>query len=158
MAGGRPVVCVQGLGWAGTATTAAIATAQDGDGKPAFTAIGVELPTSEGRAKVEELNAGRVPMRAVDGIVRSRASTRVEPRMQPTRANPVTHRSGTRQIRRSSNAHGQSSPRYLYQRTLSPCGLPVGRPRVHGVCLGLVWIAYLILQCLQTRVVSGIPP
>lgn len=66
MAAGRPVVCVQGLGWAGTAMAASIAAARNGDGSPAFTAVGVELPTSEGRAKVEELNAGRVPMRAAD--------------------------------------------------------------------------------------------
>ena len=75
MATGRPVVCVQGLGWAGTAMAAAIAAARDDNERPAFTAVGVELPTSEGRARVDALNAGRVPIPNVDDRLATAVAT-----------------------------------------------------------------------------------
>ncbi len=58
----RPVVCVQGLGFVGVAMAIAVADARDADGKPCFNVIGVELPTPEGEAKVEAINAARMPI------------------------------------------------------------------------------------------------
>lgn len=61
----RPVVCVQGLGYVGTAMALAIASARDDDG-PAFDVIGVELSTDRGSEIVESLNAGRLPIESAD--------------------------------------------------------------------------------------------
>ncbi len=63
---GLPVVCVQGLGFVGLAMATAVATARDDDGLPCFNVIGVDLPTVEGAAKVEAVNAGRMPIAVGD--------------------------------------------------------------------------------------------
>ena len=62
----RPVVCVQGLGFVGSAMAAAIADARREDGSPCFSVVGVDLPTVEGRAKVEAINAGRLSVATTD--------------------------------------------------------------------------------------------
>jgi nucleotide sugar dehydrogenase len=61
----RPVVCVQGLGYVGTAMALAIASARD-DGAPAFDVIGVELPTERGSEIVQLLNSGQLPIESAD--------------------------------------------------------------------------------------------
>lgn len=58
----RPVVCIQGLGFAGIAMATAVANARDTDGNPHFNIVGIELPTSAGRLKVEAINRGRLPI------------------------------------------------------------------------------------------------
>src|SRR5258708_453756 len=58
----RDVVCVQGLGFVGFAMAVAVANARDEAGNPCFQVIGVDLPGEEGRAKVETINAGRMPV------------------------------------------------------------------------------------------------
>lgn len=63
---GRPVVCIQGLGFVGSAMAAAVAAARDGDG-PAFDVVGVELGGDTGETKVAALNAGRFPLTTTDG-------------------------------------------------------------------------------------------
>ena len=62
----RPVVCVQGLGFVGSAMAIAVADARLPDGTPAFNVIGVDLPTPEGRAKAAALNEGRLPVTTTD--------------------------------------------------------------------------------------------
>ena len=61
----RPVVCVQGLGFVGTAMAIAVANARDSSGSPHFNVIGVDLPTCEGLAKVEAINSGTFPFRHI---------------------------------------------------------------------------------------------
>src|SRR4051794_40665501 len=61
----RPVVCVQGLGYVGTAMALAIASAR-ADEAPAFDVVGVELPTERGTEIVEALNSGRLPIESAD--------------------------------------------------------------------------------------------
>lgn len=61
----RPVVCVQGLGYVGTAMALAIAAARD-DESPAFDVVGVELPTERGNQIVGSLNSGRLPIESAD--------------------------------------------------------------------------------------------
>jgi UDP-N-acetyl-D-glucosamine dehydrogenase len=63
---GRPVVCVQGLGFVGAAMAIATAHARDADGEPCFDVVGVEIDTPDGRAKVEAIQAGRLPMAVAD--------------------------------------------------------------------------------------------
>jgi len=61
-----PVVCVQGLGFVGVAMATAVADARDRHGAPLFNVIGVELPTTEGVAKVDAINAGQLPLATTD--------------------------------------------------------------------------------------------
>lgn len=60
---GRPVVCVQGLGFVGAAMAVAVASAEAG-GAPVFDVIGIELPAGE--ARVAAINGGRFPMPTTD--------------------------------------------------------------------------------------------
>jgi UDP-N-acetyl-D-glucosamine dehydrogenase len=62
----RPVVCVQGLGFVGSAMATAVADAREASGEPCFNVAGVELPTLEGLAKIEAINAGVSPILAND--------------------------------------------------------------------------------------------
>ena len=74
-----PVVCVQGLGFVGSAMAVAVADARDADGAPRFNVAGIDLPTPDGLAKVEAINAGRLPVAASDDELASAlgaASTR----------------------------------------------------------------------------------
>ena len=65
-AGDRPVVFVQGLGFVGSAMAAAVADARDAAGDPVFNVVGVELSTPDGLAKVDAINAGRLPVASTD--------------------------------------------------------------------------------------------
>lgn len=62
----RPVVCVQGLGFVGTAMAIATAAACDAQGAPCYDVIGVELPTQQGSARVDAINAGRLGLSSTD--------------------------------------------------------------------------------------------
>ena len=62
----RPVVCIQGLGFVGSVMALAVARARNADGTPAFDVVGVDLPTREGMAKVEAINAGKFPVQSTD--------------------------------------------------------------------------------------------
>ena len=62
---GRPVVCVQGLGFVGSAMAVAVADARDEAGHR-FNVVGVELPTPEGTAKVDAINSGHLPISTAD--------------------------------------------------------------------------------------------
>ena len=66
MAGSMEVICVQGLGFVGFAMATAIASARNPAGQPWFDVIGVDLPTPEGRAKVDAINTGRLPVACSD--------------------------------------------------------------------------------------------
>ena len=60
------VVCIQGLGFVGVAMATAVANACDAEGNPSFDVIGVDLPGPEGQAKVDSINAGRLPLASTD--------------------------------------------------------------------------------------------
>jgi UDP-N-acetyl-D-glucosamine dehydrogenase len=60
------VVCVQGLGFVGSAMAAAVADARERNGAPCFNVMGVDLATPDGLAKVDAINAGRLPIAAND--------------------------------------------------------------------------------------------
>lgn len=59
-------VCVQGLGFVGSAMATAIALAKDGDGKPLFDVVGIDLPTPTGLKRIEAINAGSFPFETSD--------------------------------------------------------------------------------------------
>ena len=62
----RPLVCVQGLGFVGSAMAVAVASAVQADGRPCFDVAGVDLPTRDGTAKIQAINDGRVPFETTD--------------------------------------------------------------------------------------------
>ena len=59
-------VCVQGLGFVGSANAIAIASAKDGVGRPLYRVVGVDLPSDLGRARAAAVNAGRFPFATTD--------------------------------------------------------------------------------------------
>jgi nucleotide sugar dehydrogenase len=59
-------VCVQGLGFVGAATAAAVAEAREEDGTIAFEVVGIDLPIPEGRRRIEAINAGVFPFETAD--------------------------------------------------------------------------------------------
>ena len=63
---GRPVVCVQGLGFVGAAMAIAVAGARGADGKPLYDVIGVDLPSESGRRRIDALNESRFPFETTD--------------------------------------------------------------------------------------------
>ena len=67
----RPLICIQGLGFVGAAMAAAVARATQDDGEPAYDVIGIDLPTPEGRRRIDALNAGRFPFETVDRELRT---------------------------------------------------------------------------------------
>jgi UDP-N-acetyl-D-glucosamine dehydrogenase len=73
-----PVVCVQGLGFVGSAMAAAVADARDEQGHPCFSVVGVDLPTPDGRAKVDAISAGRLPVAANDAALAAALAAAVE--------------------------------------------------------------------------------
>ena len=79
-----PVVCVQGLGFVGAAMAIAVGDARGPDGAPCFNVAGVDLPTPDGLAKIEAINAGRLPVDASDDALRRGARRGERPR-QPRR-------------------------------------------------------------------------
>ena len=74
----RPVVCVQGLGFVGSAMAVAVSDARGPDQEPLFNVIGVELPTEAGQAKVDALNAGTMPLETSDERLHRAALTALE--------------------------------------------------------------------------------
>tara|TARA_Y100001937_G_scaffold128680_1_gene206691 strand:+ start:20532 stop:21980 length:1449 start_codon:yes stop_codon:yes gene_type:complete len=62
----RPVVCIQGLGFVGSAMAVAVASASDSNGQPLFNVVGVDLPNARGLHSVKSLNAGMFPAESND--------------------------------------------------------------------------------------------
>lgn len=74
-----PTVCIQGLGFVGAATAAAVADASDVDGNPRFKVVGLDLATPEGLAKITAINAARIPIVTTDAKLKA-ALTRAHAR------------------------------------------------------------------------------
>jgi nucleotide sugar dehydrogenase len=66
LAGGRPVVVVQGLGFVGSAVAAVIADARSVNGTPRWFVIGVDLPLPGSWWKIAYVNEGRAPVGSPD--------------------------------------------------------------------------------------------
>lgn len=57
----RPIVCVQGLGFVGSAMSLAIANAKVADGRPLYNVIGIDVPNEAGHRKALSINDGVFP-------------------------------------------------------------------------------------------------
>jgi UDP-N-acetyl-D-glucosamine dehydrogenase len=62
-------VCIQGLGFVGAAMASAVAEARDAVGAPQFEVVGVDLPTSEGVARIQAINSGNFPFTTTDSAL-----------------------------------------------------------------------------------------
>ena len=58
-------VCIQGLGFVGSAMSIAVALANDENG-PKFDVVGVDLPTKNGNERVKSINSGIFPFKTTD--------------------------------------------------------------------------------------------
>src|SRR5262245_13719864 len=59
-------VCIQGLGFVGSANAIAIAAAKDRAGRPLYRVVGVDLPSDLGRARAAALKAGHFTCATTD--------------------------------------------------------------------------------------------
>jgi UDP-N-acetyl-D-glucosamine dehydrogenase len=69
----QPVVCVQGLGFAGAAMAIAVASARDAGGHPVYKVRGVDLPTEQGLSRIAALNRGAFPFATTDAKLEEKA-------------------------------------------------------------------------------------
>lgn len=75
----RPLkVCIQGLGFVGSATALVVANALDHINKPVYNVVGVDLPTSEGRRRIEAINNGQFPFDTLDPNMKKAAQIAYE--------------------------------------------------------------------------------
>lgn len=65
----RPLVVVQGLGFVGSAVSAAIACAVNAKGEHLYNVIGVDLPDPDNYWKIARVNNGLSPIKSADGNV-----------------------------------------------------------------------------------------
>lgn len=59
-------VCIQGLGFVGSAMAAAVSKATDDSGKRLYNVTGVDLPTTEGTRRINSVNNGVFPFDIID--------------------------------------------------------------------------------------------
>jgi UDP-N-acetyl-D-glucosamine dehydrogenase len=59
-------VCVQGLGFVGSAMATAVASSVDENGKHNYDVVGIDLATDEGRRRIEAINRGHFPFETND--------------------------------------------------------------------------------------------
>ena len=59
-------VCIQGLGFVGSAMATAVALARDKNGKLIYDVVGVDLPNKTGQGRVESINNGEFPFHISD--------------------------------------------------------------------------------------------
>jgi nucleotide sugar dehydrogenase len=59
-------VCIQGLGYVGAASLAAVANARAKTGRALYKVIGIDLNTKEGLKRIKAINSGRFPFKSND--------------------------------------------------------------------------------------------
>ena len=62
----KKLVCVQGLGFVGSAMSVAVASASDASGSPIFEVVGIDLPTASGQKRIDSINSGLFPFTSSD--------------------------------------------------------------------------------------------
>ena len=59
-------ICIQGLGYVGAATIAAVARAKDNKSNPIYNVIGLDINNKSGRQRIDSINRGHFPFQAQD--------------------------------------------------------------------------------------------
>jgi len=62
-------VCIQGLGFVGSAMATAVAMAINDKNQPIYNVIGVDLPNDSGRSRVDKINKGEFPFETSDTML-----------------------------------------------------------------------------------------
>lgn len=65
----KPIVCIQGLGFVGSAMSTAVATASNSKGENIFNVIGVDLNNNTGIKRVKNINKGVFPFETTDKVL-----------------------------------------------------------------------------------------
>lgn len=65
----RSMVCVQGLGFVGSAMAVSVASAMDQSGIRHFDVVGLDLDTHQGRTRVQSINEGLFPFKSGDNAI-----------------------------------------------------------------------------------------
>ena len=63
---GLPIVCIQGLGFVGSAMAVAVSNAIDNNGNPKYNVVGIDLPNEKGKKIVHSFNEGIFPFETTD--------------------------------------------------------------------------------------------
>ena len=74
----RKTVCVQGLGFVGSAMALAIANAKNREGHPLYNVIGVDVPNDLGYQKVMSINGGKFPFENNDKKIQQALKEAIE--------------------------------------------------------------------------------
>ena len=74
----RETVCVQGLGFVGSAMALAIANAKNREGHPLYNVIGVDVPNDLGYQKVMSINGGKFPFENNDKKIQQALKDAIE--------------------------------------------------------------------------------
>jgi nucleotide sugar dehydrogenase len=78
-------VCIQGLGFVGSAMAVACASAVDASGTPHFNVVGLDLPTPAGTARIDAINRGEFPFATSDAsLAREAAAARARRNLSAT--------------------------------------------------------------------------
>ena len=59
-------VCIQGLGYVGAATIAAVARAKNNKGNPIYNITGLDINNKTGRQRIDSINRGYFPFKTQD--------------------------------------------------------------------------------------------
>ena len=62
-------ICIQGLGFVGSAMAAAVSLSRNAKGQPHFNVVGVELDTEKGVSRVNSINKGAFPFETSDNAL-----------------------------------------------------------------------------------------
>lgn len=85
-----PVVCIQGIGFVGSAMAIAVASARNPEGNPCFNVVAVDLDSPAGRKRAAELSSGALSSNSTDkkmdqahqaALARGNLKTSVDPRV-----------------------------------------------------------------------------
>lgn len=74
----RKIVCVQGLGFVGSAMALAIANAKNAQGHPLYNVIGVDMPDEAGHRKAMSINNGKFPFENNDKKIQQAQKDAIE--------------------------------------------------------------------------------
>ena len=67
----RQIVCIQGLGFVGSAMAVATSIAKDEDGNAYFNVIGVDLDNKQGMDRIDSINRGEFPFSTDDDLLKN---------------------------------------------------------------------------------------
>ena len=87
-----PLVCIQGIGFVGSAMAIAVATARNHEGSPCFNVVAVDLDSPAGRKRAAELSSGALSSNSTDKKMRHAHQAALESGNLKSSVNPRVYR------------------------------------------------------------------